>query len=127
MTIKVGDKLPEGAFTIMGESGHEALDTGALLEGKKVVLFAVPGAFTPACNDTHLPGFVVNFDAIKAQAAKDGTSVISSPNDTPSSGASAASAAATALVFINSDAGEGYITVRPSSLSSPRLLSSQAH
>ena len=67
MTIKVGDKLPEGAFTIMGESGPEALDTGALLEGKKVVLFAVPGAFTPACNDTHLPGFVVNFDAIKAQ------------------------------------------------------------
>ncbi|CZS94149.1 probable beta-D-glucoside glucohydrolase [Rhynchosporium agropyri] len=57
------------------------------------------------------PYLVSPLDAIKAQAAKDGTTVTSSPNDTPSSGASAASAAATALVFINSDAGEGYITV----------------
>ncbi|PVH77153.1 glycoside hydrolase family 3 protein [Cadophora sp. DSE1049] len=57
------------------------------------------------------PYLIAPLDAIKAQASKDGTTVTSSPNDTPSSGASAASAAATALVFINSDAGEGYITV----------------
>ncbi|KAH7310364.1 glycoside hydrolase family 3 protein [Rhexocercosporidium sp. MPI-PUGE-AT-0058] len=57
------------------------------------------------------PYLISPLDAIKAQASKDGTTVTSSPNDTPSSAASAASSAATALVFINSDAGEGYITV----------------
>ena len=67
MTLKVGDKLPQGSFTKMGQSGPEAVSTDALFSGKKVVLFAVPGAFTPACNDTHLPGFVVHCDAIKAQ------------------------------------------------------------
>ena len=67
MTLKVGDKLPEGSFTRMGESGPEAVSTEELFSGKKVVLFAVPGAFTPACSDTHLPGFVVHFDAISAQ------------------------------------------------------------
>ncbi|MAJ87370.1 MAG: peroxiredoxin [Cellvibrionales bacterium TMED148] len=67
MTFKVGDKLPEGSFTRMGESGPEAISTEELFSGKKVVLFAVPGAFTPACSDTHLPGFVVHFDAISAQ------------------------------------------------------------
>ena len=67
MTLKVGDKLPQGSFTKMGESGPEAVSTDELFSGKRVVLFAVPGAFTPACNDTHLPGFVVHCDAIKAQ------------------------------------------------------------
>ena len=67
MTLKVGDKLPEGSFTKMGENGPEAISTNQLFSGKKVVLFAVPGAFTPACNDTHLPGFVVHFDSIRAQ------------------------------------------------------------
>jgi len=67
MTLKVGDKLPDGSFTRMGESGPEAVSTGELFSGKKVVLFAVPGAFTPACSDTHLPGFVVHFDSISAQ------------------------------------------------------------
>ncbi|KAL2059938.1 hypothetical protein VTL71DRAFT_10093 [Oculimacula yallundae] len=59
----------------------------------------------------EFPYLISPLEAIKAQASKDGTTVTSSPNDTPSSGASAASAAATALVFINSDAGEEYITV----------------
>ena len=67
MTLKVGDKLPQGSFTKMGESGPEAVSTDELFSGKRVVLFAVPGAFTPACNDTHLPGFVVQCEAIKAQ------------------------------------------------------------
>ena len=67
MTLNVGDKLPQGSFTKMGESGPEAVSTDELFSGKKVVLFAVPGAFTPACNDTHLPGFIVHCDAIKAQ------------------------------------------------------------
>ena len=67
MTLKVGDKLPEGSFTKMGENGPEAISTDQLFSGKKVVLFAVPGAFTPACNDTHLPGYVVQYDSIRAQ------------------------------------------------------------
>ena len=67
MTLKVGDKLPEGSFTKMGENGPEAISTNQLFSGKKVVLFAVPGAFTPACSDTHLPGFVAHYDSIRAQ------------------------------------------------------------
>ena len=67
MTIKVGDTIPEGAFTVMGEKGPEAITTAALFSGKKVVLFAVPGAFTPACSEAHLPGFVVHVDDIKAR------------------------------------------------------------
>ena len=67
MTLKVGDKLPEGSFTKMGENGPEAISTNQLFSEKKVVLFAVPGAFTPACSDTHLPGFVVHYDSIRAQ------------------------------------------------------------
>ena len=67
MTLKVGDKLPEGSFTKMGENGPEAISTNQLFSGKKVVLFAVPGAFTPACSDTHLPGFVVHYDSIRAK------------------------------------------------------------
>ena len=67
MTIQVGDKIPQSSFTVMGESGPEAMTTEALFTGKKVVLFAVPGAFTPACSESHLPGFVVHVDSIKAR------------------------------------------------------------
>lgn len=67
MTITVGDKLPEGTLMTMGENGPEPVDTQALFGGKKVLLFAVPGAFTPGCSMTHLPGYVVNADAIKAK------------------------------------------------------------
>ncbi|MFT5578865.1 MAG: peroxiredoxin [Paraglaciecola psychrophila] len=66
MTIKVGDKLPEGSLKVMGPKGPEEKTTAELFDGKKVVLFAVPGAFTPGCSMTHLPGFVVNADKIKA-------------------------------------------------------------
>jgi peroxiredoxin len=62
MTIKVGDKLPEGMFTIMGSEGPTGLSTSDVFAGKKVVLFAVPGAFTPTCAISHLPGFVVKYD-----------------------------------------------------------------
>ena len=66
MTINVGDKLPAATLKVMGKEGPEDLDLGALCAGKKVVIFAVPGAFTPGCSMTHLPGFVVNADKIKA-------------------------------------------------------------
>ena len=58
MSIQVGEKMPSGSFGVMGESGPEMLTTTDLFGGKKVVLFSVPGAFTPTCSKAHLPGFV---------------------------------------------------------------------
>ena len=67
MTIQVGDRIPEGMFSVMGAEGPAGISTGELFDGKKVVLFAVPGAFTPTCSAAHLPGFVVHVDDIKAK------------------------------------------------------------
>ena len=67
MTIQVGDKIPSGTLQHMTESGPEAITTEAVFAGKKVVLFALPGAFTPTCSAKHLPGFVSQADAIKAK------------------------------------------------------------
>jgi len=61
----VGDKIPSATLKIMGEKGPQDLATDALFAGKKVVLFAVPGAFTPTCSMAHLPGFVALADKIK--------------------------------------------------------------
>ena len=63
MTIAVGDKLPHATFKIMTDDGPGQLTTEELFAGKKVVLFAVPGAFTPTCHMNHLPGFIaMSFD-----------------------------------------------------------------
>ena len=67
MAIKVGDRVPNGTFTVMTADGPKAKSTDELFKGKKVVLFAVPGAFTPTCHKNHLPGFVKNAAAIKAK------------------------------------------------------------
>jgi glutaredoxin/glutathione-dependent peroxiredoxin len=67
MPIKVGDCLPEANFRVMGPDGPAAKTTDEVFKGKKVVLFAVPGAFTPTCSNNHLPGFLKNADAIKAK------------------------------------------------------------
>jgi len=67
MTIQVGDKMPSGAFTVMTADGPQALSSDDLFSGKKVVLFSVPGAFTPTCSMKHLPGFVEKADELKAQ------------------------------------------------------------
>ena len=66
MTIAVGDKIPSGNFKVMGKDGPQDISTDDVFSGKKVVFFAVPGAFTPGCSMTHLPGYVVNADKIKA-------------------------------------------------------------
>jgi peroxiredoxin len=65
MTIKTGDKMPEGKFTRMTKEGPGKITTNELFSGKIVVLFSVPGAFTPTCDAKHLPGFVELADAIK--------------------------------------------------------------
>ena len=67
MSIQVGDTLPGGTLKVMGPEGPQDKTISELFDGKKVVLFAVPGAFTPGCSMTHLPGFVVNADKIKAK------------------------------------------------------------
>ena len=67
MAIKVGDKVPAGAFGIMKPEGPGSISTDELFKGKKVVLFSVPGAFTPTCSKTHLPSFVQNASALKAK------------------------------------------------------------
>lgn len=67
MSIKVGDRLPEAKFTIMGEDGPKPVSSSDLFKGKRVVLFAVPGAFTPTCSEQHLPGFIAHADEFKAK------------------------------------------------------------
>ena len=67
MAIKVGDKVPTGTFGIMKFAGPGSITTDELFNGKRVVLFSVPGAFTPTCSKTHLPGFVENAAALKAK------------------------------------------------------------
>jgi peroxiredoxin len=65
--IKVGDSLPENTFSLLTDDGMTNPTTEELFSGKKVVVFAVPGAFTPTCSASHLPGFVVKADDIKAK------------------------------------------------------------
>ncbi|WP_172328836.1 peroxiredoxin [Mangrovicoccus sp. HB161399] len=58
MTIEAGQALPEGKLVKMGEAGPEAVDVGTLTKGRKVVIFAVPGAYTPTCSSAHVPSFI---------------------------------------------------------------------
>jgi peroxiredoxin (alkyl hydroperoxide reductase subunit C) len=67
MTLKVGDKIPEATFMQMTDSGPQPVTASDLFSGKKVVVFALPGAFTPTCSAQHLPGFVQHADDIKAK------------------------------------------------------------
>ncbi|SFH17306.1 peroxiredoxin [Modicisalibacter xianhensis] len=65
MTISTGDKIPDVTIKTNGASGPEDISTGELFAGKRVVLFGVPGAFTPGCSNTHMPGFVIKADEIR--------------------------------------------------------------
>ena len=67
MTISIGDKLPEATFKIMTEEGAKDLSGEDIFAGKKVVLFGLPGAFTPTCSNNHLPGYLENREAILAR------------------------------------------------------------
>ena len=66
MTIKVGDRLPQATFRVMTADGPAAKTTDDLFKGRKVVLVAVPGAYTPTCDRNHLPGYVQRADEIRA-------------------------------------------------------------
>jgi len=67
MTIQVGEKIPAATFKCVTPEGPKDITTDELFRGKKVVLFAVPGAFTPACSQRHLPGYVDKAAEIKAK------------------------------------------------------------
>jgi peroxiredoxin len=79
MAIKVGDKLPEATFMTMSADGPKPMTTAEVFGGKKVALFAVPGAYTPTCHKQHMPGFVdraeelkkKGFDAVACTAVND--------------------------------------------------------
>lgn len=79
MTIAVGDKLPDATFKAKTEDGVKDMTTAEIFGGKKVVLFGVPGAFTPTCSNNHLPGFLENRDAILARGVD--TIAVTAVND----------------------------------------------
>ncbi len=67
MTISVGDSMPEGVLVTMGADGPSPISSNDLFSGKKVVLFGLPGAFTPTCSANHLPSYIESADALKAK------------------------------------------------------------
>jgi peroxiredoxin len=67
MAIQEGDKLPAATMFMMQDGKPGPVTTSELFDGKKTVVFALPGAYTPTCSQAHLPGYVVNADAIKAK------------------------------------------------------------
>src|SRR5258707_15326427 len=67
MTIKVGDTIPSATLMQMKDGGPKPVSTDELFKGKKVALFALPGAFTPTCSAKHLPGFIQNAEQIKGK------------------------------------------------------------
>jgi glutaredoxin/glutathione-dependent peroxiredoxin len=79
MAIKVGERVPSGTFMVMTTDGPKPKTADELFKGKKAVLFAVPGAFTPTCHRNHLPGFVKNAAAIKAKGVD--TIAVTAVND----------------------------------------------
>jgi glutaredoxin/glutathione-dependent peroxiredoxin len=70
MTIKVGDRLPEITFFVSTADGPQGVTSTDVFKGKKAVLFAVPGAFTPTCHKNHLPGYVTHAAALKAKGVE---------------------------------------------------------
>lgn len=70
MTITVGDKVPNVSLSVPSSDGPKQVETGDVLGHGKVVLFAVPGAFTPTCSDYHLPGFVIRADDLAAKGVQ---------------------------------------------------------
>jgi len=71
MTISVGDKLPNADLMEMTAKGPSKLAVSDLFAGKKVAMFAVPGAFTPTCSAKHVPGFLANLDALKGKGVEE--------------------------------------------------------
>jgi peroxiredoxin len=67
MVVKIGDPIPQATFTVMTADGPEVRTANQVFNGRRVILFGVPGAFTPLCDKHHLPGFLANLDDFKAR------------------------------------------------------------
>ena len=78
MTIQIGDRIPEAVLQHI-DGGVKKIDTPTLFEGRKMVLFAVPGAFTPTCSERHLPGFVEHFDAFRERGIEVACMAVNDP------------------------------------------------
>lgn len=78
MTIQVGDPIPEAVLSYI-DNGVHRIDTHTLFNGRKLVLFAVPGAFTPTCSERHLPGFVAHFDDFRARGIEVACMAVNDP------------------------------------------------
>ncbi len=78
MTIQIGDRIPEAVLQHI-EEGVKKIDTPTLFEGRRMVLFAVPGAFTPTCSERHLPGFVEHFDAFRERGIEVACMAVNDP------------------------------------------------
>jgi peroxiredoxin len=78
MPIQPGDRIPEVTLKHI-DDGVQTLDTATLFDGKKMVLFAVPGAFTPTCSEKHLPGFVQHFDDFRARGVEVACMAVNDP------------------------------------------------
>jgi peroxiredoxin len=100
MTIAVGDRLPDATFRVMGADGIKPMTTHELFAGKKVVLFAVPGAFTPTCHLKHLPGFIERASEFKQHGVD--TVVCVAVND-PFVSLGGGSRAARAVLFLSDE------------------------
>ena len=108
MTIQVGDKMPEGAFGVMTAEGPGQVTSEELFAGKKTVIFAVPGAFTPACSAKHLPGFIEKSDELKAKGVDN--IACSSVNDVFVMGAWSKDQGAEGKVTLLADGNADYVT-----------------
>jgi peroxiredoxin len=99
MTIKVGDRLPNATFRVTTADGpNKPKTTDEIFKGKKVALFAVPGAFTPTCNNLHIPSFLNNADGFKAKGVNTIAVTATANSPRPSAWTSTAPAMASASV-----------------------------
>ena len=78
MSIQPGERIPEAILQYVADGVHK-IDTLALFEGRKLVLFSVPGAFTPTCSERHLPGFVEHFDAFRERGIEVACMAVNDP------------------------------------------------
>jgi peroxiredoxin len=107
MTISVGDRIPEADLFVPSDSGPQKISTGDIFSGRKVVLVGMPGAFTPTCHRSHLPGFLENRDAILAKGVDE--IVVLATNDAWVMGAWADAAGAAGRIRFVSDGNADFV------------------